>query len=166
MTNALTETLKLLIQGYVLHPDHVRISNRSDSAYIEVHDQDYRLVIGREGRNINALRAVCRFMGADKIEVVEPSRCTPNIQPRPLIHNDDWDADTDKRLLDLVCKIISHSGEEITNYTIEYNNDDPYTSELIVVTKDQMDPEVKRSISTIFGAIGRKHARNIRVRCR
>ena len=151
--------------NYTVQPEKLRTFWRRDSFYLQPQDADYRLIIGRNGRNLEALRLVADFACRPSrayIEVMEPERSTEPLPARPMVGNQDQPKNSDERLVKELALALGIMGAEPVGQLTTAHPED-FTTSLSVTTCVPVDAITRRSLSVLFGAIGRVRGRNVRI---
>jgi len=165
VSHEIVETVvKYLVPLYTVKPELLHTFWHRGALCIEPDAADYRLIIGRHGRNLEALRCVASFAARPAtatIEVIEPDRPSEKLPEKALVKNDDRKAAGDSWLQVYLASLLFAMDVKAT-YD-EPASPEEFTTVLSARTSTPIDAITRRSISILFGAIGRMNGRNVRV---
>lgn len=159
----IAHSIEQLIHTFITKPSVLKVVQRNGTVFLQPDVQDCRLVIGKNGRNIEALESIANLMAQPdkvKLEVSEPGSFTGQLQERPLVSNSDRGEDDDIPFINAVKRTLEACGY---GHDVMVGFPDEYTTSIIARVDRPMELEEKKSFSIIFGAMGRIHGRNIRI---
>lgn len=166
MSNVIERVVAALVPLYTIHPERMKTFWRRDAYYLQPDDADYRLIIGRSGRNLEALRLVADFAvrpGNARIEVIEPERSSQPLPPLAMVENKDHPASESKLLADQLLAVLDLICGSDVPPVATTSSAEPCTTVISASSPIEIDPITRRSLSILFGAIGRIRGRNVRI---